>query len=336
MVIMIKKFLKYVQNNTFNDRLNQLKSDGKRKIILMGSPEYNNIGDSAIAFATKKFVEKEVSDKSFYEFTENDILFNIYKLKKHIKKDDILLLQGGGNFSNLYPDQEIVRKKIVDNFDNNKIIVMPQTLYYTDNYELPKYYDSDKIFFFARESKSFDYLKKHKKKNVFLCPDIVMSLIDNEEYSFSKSNNFKKCLICLRNDLEVDKSRVNETELKNSLNNLNISYKNISTVVNYNIPLEKRDDEILEFLKKINEYDFVITDRLHGMILSAITHTPCIVLPTFNYKVTESYNWLVKTKIVYLLDKNELSNIESILRNFDFDTKYNLKDYFIGLIEEMK
>ena len=36
----------------------------------------------------------------------------------------------------------------------------------------------------------------------------------------------------------------------------------------------------------------VLTDRLHGMIFSAITGTPCVASSNYNHKIKESYEWI--------------------------------------------
>ena len=47
--------------------------------------------------------------------------------------------------------------------------------------------------------------------------------------------------------------------------------------------------------KKWNEFSsvqLVVTDRLHGMVFSAITGTPCIALDNISHKVYGAYQWL--------------------------------------------
>lgn len=93
-----------------NDK-NNIEYSDKSRIILMGSPEYNNLGDHAIAFATKVFIEDNIKNVKFLEITENEIRYNFNKVKKAVNKNDILLLQGGGNMGDIYTDQVYIRKK---------------------------------------------------------------------------------------------------------------------------------------------------------------------------------------------------------------------------------
>ena len=57
------------------------------------------------------------------------------------------------------------------------------------------------------------------------------------------------------------------------------------------------------------EAELVITDRLHGMIFSAITETPCIVLGNHNHKIEGSYQWI--KHLPYIRFIKEVNNIEN-------------------------
>lgn len=47
-----------------------------------------------------------------------------------IQNQDILILQGGGNFGNYYMDDEMIRRSVISQFRNNRIIMFPQTVYF--------------------------------------------------------------------------------------------------------------------------------------------------------------------------------------------------------------
>lgn len=106
----IKKSLNYIDKK-INPISDTLKNRGKERcIVLMGSPEYNNLGDLAIAYATKEYILNNF-DKQFIEVTEREIDYKLEEVKKYIRRDDLLLLQGGGNLGDVYYDQQRIRKK---------------------------------------------------------------------------------------------------------------------------------------------------------------------------------------------------------------------------------
>ena len=56
-----------------------------------------------------------------------------------------------------------------------------------------------------------------------------------------------------------------------------------------------------------------MTDRLHGMIFCAITHTPCVVLRSFDHKVMEGFEWVAHLPFMTLLkEQNEAAVKEAV------------------------
>ena len=70
----------------------------------------------------------------------------------------------------------------------------------------------------------------------------------------------------------------------------------------------------------------VITDRLHGMILSIITGTPCIVFGNNYHKVESSYySWFKDLEYVSFIQQKEIENkLEEKIKKFK-----NLNNYEI-------
>ena len=110
----------------------------------------------------------------------------------------------------------------------------------------------------------------------------------------------------------------------------NIIYENISTVIDKNVILKERKKYLMNLFEKFSNSRLIITDRLHGMIIAAITKTPCIVLPTFNHKVLWSYEWLKDLNYIQLIknfeELNEFINYYNNLFEInadDINLKYN-------------
>ena len=323
----IIKKIKY--NKHHNNNFESIIKSPKKKIILMGSPEYNNLGDHAIAYATEFFIKDNISDVEYFEIPEKEILYNIKNLKKIINKEDILLLQGGGNMGDIYPDQVKIRKKIIKEFKDNEIIIMPQTIYFAKKTSrLPYYYyKHQNLTIFTREKVSYEIVKNmYYKDRVYLVPDIVMYLIGKLKL---EKNYTTKVLVCIRNDKE-SKSNTYQKKVEEVLKDNNIIYENISTVIDKNIILKERKKYLMNLFEKFSNSRLIITDRLHGMIIAAITKTPCIVLPTFNHKVLWSYEWLKDLNYIQLIknfeELNEFINYYNNLFEInadDINLKYN-------------
>lgn len=266
----------------------------ERSIILMGSPEYNNLGDLAIAYATKKYIENNF-EIPFLEITEREIDYKIDDVKKYIRNDDILLLQGGGNFGDVYSDQQRIRKQIISAFPHNAIILMPQTMYFSETEEGKKaltetvelFKKSSNLILFAREQFSYEKMKNGFSNRVYIVPDIVLSL-SNKSYEEKR----KGVGICIRNDKE---GALNSSEFEYIISKVEKIFEKvcvIDTIENENIHIEDRESRLENVWRKFSQKELIITDRLHGVIFAVITNTPCIALANNNKKVQGICKWL--------------------------------------------
>ena len=266
----------------------------ERSIILMGSPEYNNLGDLAIAYATKKYIKNNF-EMPFIEVTEREIDYKLDDVKKYIRNDDILLLQGGGNFGDVYSDQQRIRKKIILAFPHNALILMPQTMYFSETAEGRKalketvelFKKSSYLTLFAREQFSFEKMKNVFSNKVYIVPDIVLSLSDK-----SYGEKRKGVGICIRNDKE---GALNSSELEYIISEVEKIFGKvcvIDTIENENVYIEDRESRLENVWRKFSQKELIITDRLHGVIFAVITNTPCIALANNNKKVQGICKWL--------------------------------------------
>ena len=176
-----------------------------KRLIIMGIPHHGNLGDNAIVAAEEKIVETYFGDYEKYVMPENNLDICSERVKKFITDEDVLLLHGGGNIGDTYVTPEKGRRTVIQNFPNNKIIIFPQTSYFSDTAEgfkqleiSKKIYNShNNLVILAREKKSYDFMKKHfYNAKVYLTPDIVMTL---EEKANKERNG---ALLLFRNDKE--------------------------------------------------------------------------------------------------------------------------------------
>lgn len=285
------------------------------KIILMGTPHHANIGDLAIAYAEEKIIKQLFPNTKLYIMQEEKLDVCAKRVKNYIKKDDIILLHGGGNIGDTYVTPEQGRREVISSYPNNKIIIFPQTAYFENEEELDiskKVYNAhNNLIIMAREKMSYDFMKKHfYNAKIYLTPDIVMSL---KEISDIKRSG---ALLMFRRDKE--KTLGNEKTdsivyyIKEHFNTYKITDMNIGTEVVNNIS-EKMRKEILESkFKELQSAELVITDRLHGMVFSAITETPCVVFDSLTHKIVESYDWLIN--LGYIQMCNDINNLEECIK----------------------
>lgn len=327
--------LKYQLGFIYNNKFIDLKTE--KKIFYMLVPTHGNLGDQAIAYASRKFLENNFKDYKVIEINMEDTYKYSKAIKSCINKDDLIFLHGGGNMGNHYIREEESRRHIINTFKNNKIISFTQTIYFSNDNEGKKelnqtkkvYNSHDDLTIIAREEKSYNMMKSEfTNVNILKSPDIVFYLNNKINISTEKRINI---MTCLRKDKETYIS-INKKE--DFLNKLKDNFEDIiitDTVVDYSVSQDEREKELVKLWTKFYNSKVVITDRLHGMIFCAITKTPCIVTRSLDHKVIESYKWIKDLNYIRLVDGLNFDEIKSIIEElstldqideFDFDSKY--------------
>ena len=75
--------------------------------------------------------------------------------------------------------------------------------------------------------------------------------------------------------------------------------------------------KLFERLNKISEYKLCITDRLHGLIFSYITNTPCIAFNNIDNKVEGTAKWLENVEWIYMAkEKDDIDSIKLIIDKY--------------------
>src|SRR5690606_36394559 len=230
-------------------------------------------------------------------------------VKRNIKKEDIITIVGGGNMGDLYDQIEFIRQLVIKFFPNNKIVSFPQTIDFSDTKEglrllrvAQNVYNKHKeLHIVAREQVSFQKMKEvFPKSNVYLCPDIVLSL----NLANGSSANRSGVVFCMRADAEKAMSQTEENLLRTIVSERFESAMDYDTHIGRSgLSRQERELELEKIWKCFREAELVVTDRLHGMIFCYITNTPCIVFQNNNHKIRETYEWIAgKSNITLFTD----------------------------------
>lgn len=262
-------------------------------------PMHLNVGDLLIYAGTEAF---------FKEYNINIRLrrclqtFDINEVKKNITKNTTIICHGGGNLGDLYPLLQKLREELVINFPNNRIILLPQTGYFSNQDEMKK---SAAIFsahkdchLFARDLPTLELLKNFSDK-VILCPDMAHQLYGEFPLKNKVESLEKNKLYFLRKDIEASQLEKNiESTLPTSavvkdwddiVTSNDIMYARIysklariSNISHLSIFKDKINDlwykhtlNIIERARnEFMKYDLVVTSRLHGHIFSCLLGIP--------------------------------------------------------------
>lgn len=334
----IKSYIK--RENKFKNLVEE-----EKKIIIALAADYGNLGDVAITFAQKKFLEDNFKDYKIIELYTSDIVSNIRCLKKKITSKDIITIVGGGNMGDVYQYYEDARKFLIKEFKNNLIILFPQTIDFSDTKngkkslkESTKIYNKHKnLVMFAREKNTYDLFKKYFDNcNVLELPDIVLSLDESDD----KTERKDIIILCLRKDKEkmIGNSIQKEIQhiLKKDFPEYEILYRDTHIG---EISLNNREKELYKIWNDFKKSRVVVTDRLHGMLFCAITRTPCIAFNNSNGKVKNVYErWLKNLDYIKVMESynsedfiNLIKQVISVKNKKSFES-----DYFTDVCKYIK
>lgn len=307
--------------------LNDFYLKEKTRAFLIGTCVNGNLGDQAISYCSIRFIREQLH-LPLFEVNINQYWHQRKALKKHVRPDDIIFIQGGGNIGDEYMEAEFLRRDLLSLFSNNVIVSLPQTVSFSNtiygNYEKKLsqkiYMKHKRHIIFAREKYSFNELQKLFPENkIFLSPDIVLMYSDYTVLRDSNAN--KKALLCLRSDCE---GVLDAEEKKYIYQLLESQFEHIKFTDTFveDVNIENRRRMIEAKLNEFASAELIVTDRLHGMVFSALSGTPCVVLPNYNNKVKGVYQWIASIGSIEFID-----NIEVLREAIDKVMTHKLEKY---------
>ncbi len=308
------------------------RASNKPVVFILGTPTHRNIGDLAIAKAETAFLKSAIPDCMVARIPLQTVLAN---------KDDILsqLVQpgdsicgiGGGNMGDMYLREEECRRIIMQKFPDNTIVIFPQTIHFSDTgrQEFVKtkaiYAAHRHLTLIAREQVSLGIMQEAFPNNtVLFTPDIVLSL--NESAAKRPRDGL---LICLRNDEEAKIGDAEKAMIADFSKQHFTAVRHTDTISDDpHFKYRSRDGVVDRKLDEFRSAKLVITDRLHGMVFSAITGTPCIAMASFNHKVTNTYKWL--EHLPYVKFCADTAELEALAAQIDLDQTYDYDPAFFN------
>ncbi|OPA80028.1 exopolysaccharide biosynthesis protein [Paenibacillus selenitireducens] len=271
-------------------------------IYYIDYPVYNNGGDLLIMKGAEAFFR----DNNIHVQARYSVLDFPEKLM--IPKDQIIVLQGGGNFGDLYPVHQKLREKIVAEYPDNRIVLLPQTIFYKEESE----YDRTAELFnkhrdahlFVRDTLTYELaIQKFHGCGVYLCPDMAHQL-----WPISPTSSPGKERLCFfRTDIEKTKDQLQfESDGKGdfldwaSLYN-RVEKKSIKMIAGVMkkgsgpLPMHTIWDKYSDYLvnkavKRFSDYRNIQTSRLHGHILACLMDKPNMLLDNSYGKNSNYYN----------------------------------------------
>lgn len=254
-------------------------------------PVHGNGGDLLIMKGTEAFF-KEHRIRVHARYSVLDFPSGV-----SIPRHHIIVLHGGGNFGDLYPAHQRLREQIVAGYPGNRVVMLPQTIFYRNPSELERTADifnrHPDLHLFVRDNVSLATARdKFRKCAVSLSPDMAHQLWPIR----CRNVPDKDLLLFLRTDIEktAEQALLEASGLGDHLD-WPVLYNRAEqkSIRAFTALLRKgsagflpvsrawsgyADYLVRKAVRRFSRYRQVQTSRLHGHILSCLMDKPNVLL----------------------------------------------------------
>lgn len=261
-----------------------------KKVIYLDYPLYSNGGDLVIMLGALEFL-KEEGFSIVDAFSVHD--FSLSRIEKILSGGDVsIVLQGGGNFGDLYLKHQELRRDIFCRFPHANIVLLPQSCHY----ESEEVRSSD-IRLMSSLTNSHFCARDLYSKQIFeesgigtsLRPDMAHYLFRNDTLRDICSEGVSKYkeLRFMRRDIEslTDEKNMNDKDWPDFISRSHLFV--IRILVNLQKLLGYRSSKLIfklwrwyskrlvvSFFREFRYYESIKTTRLHGHIISCLVERP--------------------------------------------------------------
>lgn len=331
----LHKYTKVLYNEVIND-------NSEKNIYLFSNPSHSNLGDQAQTYCILRWFSSYYQD---YKVICVPKLLATQKLMDYIQNKvrvtDKIFVHSGYLLYDPHPELPFI-KEVVSRFQNNKIVVLPQTVN-LKNEEVRKeistiFNSHPSLTLMCRDEISYRNASELFTCKLLLRPDFVTSIIGESEFNFENQRN--GVLFVLRNDGEKFYSDIDLNKLKSRF--MNMPTKMIDTTIEKSFKdwYYHRERIVKKYIELFSHYQVVITDRYHGTIFSAVASTPVVVLSSADHKLSSGVKWfpqdVFKNNVQYAKNLDEAYEMaKSILDSKDHykNPPYFTEKYFNKSLE---
>jgi pyruvyl transferase EpsO len=279
-------------------------------------PMHDNIGDLLIMQGTLAFFKKKnLSPKT----TSTAWAFD----PAWVRPDDILVFHGGGNFGDLYANINDLREEIITRFPHNRIVMLPQTIFFSTDEKRDRsasvFRRHPDVHIFIRDEVS-QKIAGQFSDHVYLVPDMAHQL-----YPITSNGNG-------RGVLRIERVDVEKPAVPDSLKDLRFDTRTdwvevVGTEKRlidlawrlqggfmargwqscrkllgpwYWVPVAQRFSS--KAVALFSRHDHIVTDRLHGHILSCLMDKKNTVIDnSYGKNSTYIHEWTGESDLVRLV-----------------------------------
>lgn len=304
-----------------------------KKCILLDAPYHINTGDLLIWKGTISFLEDNGINLIY---TRSCDTFNF----ESISPDVTILLNGGGNFGDLWRYFQEFKLKIVSTYPNNRIIFLPQSVEYKDLSIAEKdsliFSKHKDLFIFVRDTTSKEFINKYFSNKCILLPDMAFCINTNEIRNIAAKYHIpeNRILLVKRSDKESSSFDIKKYVSGNLESHDWPSFESMPSCYKKILKLRRLESiasryickHIAKYIQRIEDYymsnicapniiksgimflapyNKIYTTRLHVAILSILLNKNDVVMIDNSYGKNKRFyeEWLYDLNTVKFIDK---------------------------------
>lgn len=283
--------------------------DRDRPYALLDFPNHGNPGDAAIWLGERRILEELHGAPPAYTGGVRNLSFE--GLGRRVG-DGVIYLHGGGNFGDLWEGFQLFRERVIRSMPDNPIVMLSQTLHFESRAALDRARsvidDHGAVRVLLRDEESLEIARREFSSRVRLCPDGAFGL-----GKLQRSRQPSVDIMCLlRRDKERKTHEFSTGTVMSSLVTDWIQSRGalvewLDRRVRRSRDIGATPDWLLHRLSgrlgdaaagvrlkravdTLSRGRVVITDRLHGHILSSMLGIPNVVLDNSYGKNRRFYN----------------------------------------------
>lgn len=299
LIDVLKKRVRPIKNIVVKSGLERrLAGIRPNSFIIFSAPEHGNLGDQAIlegelSFLSHYYPGSSVLTVSDYEWMRTGGV----DLSSFLSDGVSVLFHGGGFLGSLWPAEEDALIQAAASLDGRPTVVMPQTCWYSDDEKGRALLEDRRAFYAAhpeislllRDRRSHEFcLHEFPANRPEFVPDMAMFL----ELRLPPRER-RGALLCLRGDLERTLDDSATVSIERACRDLGLEPRRTDTVVAVDRVGDSNRRALLDAkLAEFASARLAVTDRLHGMVMAAITRTPVVALDNVSGKVSGVGEWL--------------------------------------------
>lgn len=286
------------------------------RCALIDFPSYRNVGDSLIWLGELACLDRCRVGIAY----QSDIrAFDADLLERRLPEGPILL-SGGGNFGDLWPLYQEFRERIVQRFPDRLIVQLPQSIWFEENSRLEKaraiLATHPQLTLLVRDHSSLTIARERLGLRAHLCPDMAFALPPlppprPPETDVVWLRRTDKEAIPGSTDLStaptgvdwVGKERDPRSRLREQLTRRIATRRRFRAVLQAALEKSYRPAarRRLRFGVRILERGrVVVSDRLHGYVLSLLLGIPHVILDNSYGKLTSFHRaWTTESESTF-------------------------------------